>query len=108
MQGSVSRGYFMSNDDAMRAQGQLVNDYRDAKTNLVRLHGEASNIGRNLVELGRALEENQEHPVRMDEGEMKKLLDATRISALMQEITEVYHRKLNLEGRLREIGLEFK
>ena len=94
----------MSDDEEQLAIGRIVTDYKKAKTRLIALQGEATNIGRLMQRMGQTL--TFARPSLADfKPENFVKLNHERIMVLVGEIDTVWVEVESLRERLQSIGL---
>jgi hypothetical protein len=110
--------YFMTKEDQNAAIGKMVTRFSEAKTRRVALMSEATEIGKGLVETGRALEgiysvkaffdgdaRRGDYSNKPDLLPFKPYPDADRINKLVNEIRTVSAEIRQLRVNLSDAGL---
>lgn len=97
----------MSLDDEIRARGQIMSDYLDAKSKLVALESEAKRIAGILNNLGEKLS-TFFFAIDSQNAALTDYPTSEQIKELLANITAVLKKKRNAERQLKELGFEVK
>lgn len=111
------RGYFMSQEAEMAAKGKMFEDYKDLRSRLTVLEREANTLGLRIFELARVLTGSpakitvvRERVVSIPSGDGRQEVDISKLDPdeivkLISEIGVVAKSKIELGGKLRDLGM---
>lgn len=97
----------MSDDEEMLEIGRIVTEYQEAKRRLVALQSQASSLGSVIESMGQGLR-FAKLPVERFTPQLLAMLDAERITTLVQEIDVTWIQVEASRKKLTSLGLEPK
>lgn len=93
----------MSEEEQLTEHGRLLKDYLESKRRLDALQSEIDRTATQLRDVAAAFRAGKDLERDFD---LDRLFDRKRLAALQADLVEVRTRKINLQGRLRFLGLE--